>query len=427
MASASSTLKAGNIVASGTITSGGNLVVATPTCTSGQVPSWSGSAWTCGTGGGGGISGLTTGTMPVAASGSTLADSPLSVVGGILHLNPNQNVINIDGILWSNGDSRTSGNLEAGSDLGDPVAGTDCNGTGCAALSSRVRFSNTNHQVLYSIATAEADEGSGSSATNTNIEIDGSGPGGAVIVNGTGTGSNAGGGGLFVKKGQNSSSTAWGADASGNTTQAGNIVASGGATLGGSLTINSGFADINGSLFASADSVFMESKGYNCDYADNSTQTCTINNLGFGEGQTQFRNLSIRDGKGADVIDVTASTKGVEFKGAITLDATTTIAAHFNFSSTAQTATNISACGGGTPAITATSTDSGGTITEGTTATGCTLGFVTTWTVAPFCVCSATTGVAVGCSATATALTIVNTSASGDVINYVCFGARGSS
>ena len=89
----------------------------------------------------------------------------------------------------------------------------------------------------------------------------------------------------------------------------------------------------------------------------------------------------------------------------------------------------ITGCGTGSPAAATGSTDIAGKITEGTTATGCTVAFANTYTNSPFCVCTANAGgAAAACDAsgsTATSLVIVNTSATGDVITYHCIGRSG--
>lgn len=81
----------------------------------------------------------------------------------------------------------------------------------------------------------------------------------------------------------------------------------------------------------------------------------------------------------------------------------------------------LSACGGGSPALNATANDNTGTITEGTTATGCVMTFAATKPVAPVCQVTSPNGTAYTSVATSTtALTIVNGSASGNVYTYRC-------
>lgn len=83
----------------------------------------------------------------------------------------------------------------------------------------------------------------------------------------------------------------------------------------------------------------------------------------------------------------------------------------------------ISACGGGSPTLSAGSTDLSGIVTEGTTATGCVLTFVKPYAFPPTCVVSSPSGNAfTSYSASTTALTIVNASASGNKYAYVCIG-----
>jgi hypothetical protein len=88
--------------------------------------------------------------------------------------------------------------------------------------------------------------------------------------------------------------------------------------------------------------------------------------------------------------------------------------------STFLTASALSGCGT-SPSISATAGDAHGTITEGTTATGCVMTFATAYATAPDCVLSSPSGNAfTSYSASTTALTIVNASASGDKFTYVC-------
>lgn len=110
-----------------------------------------------------------------------------------------------------------------------------------------------------------------------------------------------------------------------------------------------------------------------------------------------------------------------------TFNGLATFEGHLEGSGTAIGA--ITGCGTGSPAAATGSTDIAGKITEGTTATGCTVAFANTYTNSPFCVCTANAGgAAAACDAsgsTATSLVIVNTSATGDVITYHCIGRSG--
>lgn len=89
----------------------------------------------------------------------------------------------------------------------------------------------------------------------------------------------------------------------------------------------------------------------------------------------------------------------------------------------------LSACGSGSPSLSGGSNASFGTVTEGTTATGCTLtwaiaGVASARFVAPTCIVSFRTSGVPQTAITAvstTALTWTNTSASGAVFDYACF------
>ena len=87
---------------------------------------------------------------------------------------------------------------------------------------------------------------------------------------------------------------------------------------------------------------------------------------------------------------------------------------------TAGTAPTIAGCGTGAAALSATSTDSKGTITLGTTPGSCVLTFSATFTTVPDCTVSFTGGTSGAYSAAATALTVTATGLSG-AVNYSCW------
>lgn len=86
----------------------------------------------------------------------------------------------------------------------------------------------------------------------------------------------------------------------------------------------------------------------------------------------------------------------------------------------------LTSCGTGSPAISG--TDSAGTVTAGTNATGCVITFSTAYTGVPYCV--VTSQVAPGTSTpaysvTATAITLVQASQSGNKWDYICVARSG--
>lgn len=179
-----------------------------------------------------------------------------------------------------------------------------------------------------------------------------------------------------------------------------------------------------------------------------------INSLGFNNSTTQFRNLRIQDGKGADALTVTGSTKFVEafasmrvdvilesvgafaadaaatvgttlgVTGVSTLTGGATIGGHVGYTGVAPA---VSACGA-SPSIVAGSTDMGGQITLGAAATAaCSYTFHQTWAAKPFCTCSSagssTTEPMVACDGSTTTLTITATPATNPgIFNYHCQG-----
>jgi hypothetical protein len=339
-------------------------------------------------------------------NGSIVSDNPDVTVGQPLVLTP-QLSENIIGTLWNSNDMRTDGNLEVGS------AGNFCGGlSGTNNVEAAGSFvfcqgsaGTTPNESLYSFLAH-----TGSAADSQDITISAAGSNGTIILQGsTDVGSNAGQGGVKIESGGPSAIQVWSVDKQGNTSQPGQAIIGGSMISGGSIEATNGFSDVSGEGYFNSDNTYIKDSGYNCGWSTNAPATCTFNDFGFGDTKSQFRNLAIRDGRGHDIIE--------------TYGATT----HVGLIGTAQSNTNLSACGGGSPSITNTSTDAQGNITEGTTATGCALAFTGTYGVAPTCICSTTTATAVGCSATATTLTIVNGSASGLVVNYHCFGVIGSS
>ena len=79
-----------------------------------------------------------------------------------------------------------------------------------------------------------------------------------------------------------------------------------------------------------------------------------------------------------------------------------------------------SACGT-TPTVASGSTDTRGSVTEGTTATGCVITFAAAYASAPFCVVSSPNGAPLtGYTTSTAALTITNASATGDDFTWEC-------
>lgn len=94
--------------------------------------------------------------------------------------------------------------------------------------------------------------------------------------------------------------------------------------------------------------------------------------------------------------------------------------------STAQTtAPALTSCGTGSPAITG--TDTAGIVTLGTSATGCIITFNVAYTGTPYCVVSwiATPLASQSYVTAAATITLTQTSASGNKVQYVCFGTAG--
>lgn len=97
-----------------------------------------------------------------------------------------------------------------------------------------------------------------------------------------------------------------------------------------------------------------------------------------------------------------------------------------NSQRTGATAPALTSCGGGTPAISG--NDFAGTITVGTSATGCVATFNTAYVSAPSCVVVSETAPATttpAYSVSTTAITIVQTSTSSNKYDYICVAKSG--
>ncbi len=114
-------------------------------------------------------------------------------------------------------------------------------------------------------------------------------------------------------------------------------------------------------------------------------------------------------------------TNGVAMSGTGNLLLTNTSGAgHIRTTSTGGFVPALTSCGG-SPALVG--TDIAGVVTEGTTATGCIITFSTTYGTAPACIVTSQTQLAAfSYVVSATAITITNTSNSGDVVHYHCIG-----
>lgn len=94
---------------------------------------------------------------------------------------------------------------------------------------------------------------------------------------------------------------------------------------------------------------------------------------------------------------------------------------------TGTTAPALTSCGGGTPAISG--NDYAGTVTVGTTATGCVVTFNTAYAVAPTCVVTSRTAPGTTTPAytvSASAITLTQASGSSNLWDYICLAKKGS-
>lgn len=95
-----------------------------------------------------------------------------------------------------------------------------------------------------------------------------------------------------------------------------------------------------------------------------------------------------------------------------------------NSQRTGATAPALTSCGTGSPAISG--NDTAGVVTAGTSATGCVVTFNTAYAAAPYCaVTSQSQLTSFAYSISATAITVAQTSTSGNLFNYVCMARAG--
>lgn len=100
---------------------------------------------------------------------------------------------------------------------------------------------------------------------------------------------------------------------SGNITTSGNIATTGSGNISSNTYLNAGTSIYSNN--GAATSMFLNGNGTGCAYGTNATAKCLINDLGYQEGQSQFRDLEIRDGKGAAILTITGSSKLASFVG----------------------------------------------------------------------------------------------------------------
>ena len=163
------------------------------------------------------------------------------------------------------------------------------------------------------------------------------------------------------------------------------------ATAGNNLTVSAGGAVSGGTNLAGGDSILASG-------------TAT------GNGESKVQISTVNSGQGTGTTDRTAAVVAQFDEGRL------------EFLDTAPT---VSSCGGGTPAVTADSTDHAGTVTVGTgVVTSCTITFsLPAWTNTPRCVANNQTQLLL-VRATPTTTTVVLDAAvtfDEDVIDWLCF------
>ena len=147
-----------------------------------------------------------------------------------------------------------------------------------------------------------------------------------------------------------------------------------------------------------------------------------------GTSQAQFQIAVAGSAKGIHFADATQYIMG-SFPSIPTLLYTNNterlrIMAASNHLAPAGTAPALTSCGGGSPTIVG--TDVAGTVTMGTTATGCVITFNVAYAAEPHCVVSwiATPLASQSYATSASAITLTQTSTSGNVVKYICMARQ---
>ncbi len=92
----------------------------------------------------------------------------------------------------------------------------------------------------------------------------------------------------------------------------------------------SGYAEVTGALYASAQSIYTTSGGINAFRNTNSSATLLINSVGYLDGVTQFRDLTVQDGKGSTIATFAGSTGSVSFASHVSAGGAVTANSHLN-------------------------------------------------------------------------------------------------
>lgn len=205
----------------------------------------------------------------------------------------------------------------------------------------------------------------------------------------------------------------------------------GGLLIGGALTVN-GFnsymqsfatiGDTNGSLNSATLTLRRSTNGfsgleiYNDNLGTTATAALRIDNGGASPALFALNGRSFSGGNGAGALNL-SNAAGIFF-GTSALVPT-------HIGSAQATAPALTSCGTGSPAIVG--TDTAGTVTMGTAATGCIITFNVAYTGAPHCTVTwrATPLVSQSYTVSNAAITLTQTSTSGDLVDYTCIAPSG--
>ena len=204
----------------------------------------------------------------------------------------------------------------------------------------------------------------------------------------------------------------------------------------GTNTLTSSDIDLDngtsvGFFTGGANGIYIDANSLNFAYSNNATATVWLNYNGYQNGTTQYRNLTLGNGKEAAVLTLTGSTLGAEFAGALTVDGNTTLGTtSTNLTSVAgaievhaSAAAISSGCGTGATFIHGTANS--GEIDTGTSASSCTISFGHTFSKFPDCtvqVFNAAPDSGLYVTGETTTSFTFHYGGTAEFVNYICMG-----
>lgn len=321
----------------------------------------------------------------------------------------------------------TGNNAIAGNSLAWSGASSSINLSGASAsvkATSLQSYGNTqiNGETLFGATSTDVylyPPSANAGGTRHDINLNASGTNGVVRINSnTGGLALAGTGGFEVYGGANDGTANFTVAGNGNTSTIGTLGATGAISSSGSSVTAGTYLYAGSGVYAASGASYMLSGSWNCLSGTNANAVCKINNVGYNESTTQFRDLEIDDGKGASIAFFTGATKGVSFQGDITASGIATWGtSRITQLKTKSSCTAPTLTCGGSPTVTG--CDLAGTVTVGTGSPASCIITFTTISTAPTCVLTARDGAHKAYTVTSSALTIAS-GVSGNAYDWIC-------